>query len=322
MLNKLINFFAPKDEENVSEETAQEKVAPQEDVIPRVETQKEVVPPKEKPKMPTVTDAVTLRNNLVSAIVNKLRPQAFADKVDGSYTLYVSGTNDDLNYQAEVNKPDFKNELLLALENANITAIAHVPWTIKIELPPENATVSEVIAGVHLQYVNKATEPVAAPIHVKAKVSIWHDRGSLVQNAYLLDSAKQKVYNIGRGEFNEETFHENHIAINERESNPAISELNNYVSRTHAKIVFVEGKGFCLQVLPGGSKLASDGRTRIIHGEDSSVEAQNLNVKHQLFDGDIIELGRKVLLKYEISDDDFVENKPQPKQGFEEIDLI
>ncbi|GHT84320.1 hypothetical protein FACS18947_1610 [Bacteroidia bacterium] len=292
MFNKLINFFSPKDEESVPAET------------PQVET-----PPKEKSKTATASNAVTFRNNLVSAIVNKLRPQAFADKVDGSYTLFVAGTDDDLNYQAEVNKPDFKNDLLLALENANITAVAHVPWAIKTKIPPENATgISDVIKGVHLQYINKATEVVPKqPVHTKAKVSIWHDRGSLEQDYYLLDSDKQKSYNIGRGLFNEETFHENHIAINDREGNSDIIDLNAHVSRTHAKIVFVDGKGFCLQVLAGGSKLHSENRTRIVHGEEASVEVQDLKIKHQLYDGDVIELGRNVLLKFEITDEDLSE---------------
>ncbi|GAB6120560.1 FHA domain-containing protein [Dysgonomonas termitidis] len=311
MFNKLINFFAPKDEE-IPKETPQQEV-------PRAERQE-----KKGNNPQTATDTVTFRSNLIEAIVNKLRPQAFADKVDGYYTLYVAGTNDDLNYQAEINKADFLNDLLLALENANITAVANVPWTIKTELPPENAAgISEVMPGIRLQYVNKVAEATPAqPVHTKARVSIWHGRGSLVQNSYQLDSTKQKTYNIGRGEFNEETFHENHIVINDRESNPDKNELNTYVSRMHAKIVFVEGKGFCLQVLPGGSKLASNGRTRIIHGEDSSVEAQNLNVRYQLFNGDIIELGRKVLLKFETADDNMTENRIRPNKGFEEEDLF
>jgi hypothetical protein len=312
MFNKLINFFAPKDEENVPKEMPQQEV-------PKMETE---VKKENKPQM--ATDTVTFRCNLLEAIVNKLRPQAFTDKVDGSYTLYVAGTDDDLNYQAEISKADFLNDLLLALENANITAVANVPWTIKTELPPKNAAgISDVMAGIRLQYVNKTAETaLVQPVHIKARVSIWHGRGSLVQDSYLIDSTKQKTYNIGRGEFDEKTFHENHIAINDRESNQDKNELNTYVSQAHAKIVFVEGSGFCLQVLPGGSKLASDGRTRIIHGEDSSVEVQNLNVRHRLFNGDVIELGRKVWLKFETIDDNITDNKVQPNKGYEEEELF
>jgi hypothetical protein len=254
MLNKLINFFAPK--------------------------------------TVTATDAVTFREDLLSAIVNKLRPQAFTDKIDGSYTLYVAETDDDLNYQAEVNKRDFKNQLLLSLENANITAVANAPWTIKTELPSENATgISEVIKGVHLQYVsNKEKATAVQPVHITAKVSIFHNRGSLIQGG-LLDSAKQKVYNIGR--FDEETLHENHIAIN---------DPINSMSRKHAKIVFEEGK-FWLHVLPSIS------RTMITQKDGSSREA-NLKSRDQLRDGDIIELGDAVSLKFEITDEDLPENKP------------
>ncbi|MDR0834582.1 MAG: FHA domain-containing protein [Candidatus Symbiothrix sp.] len=252
-------------------------------------------------KTTEATDAVTFRNDLLETIVKTLRPQAFADNVDGSYILYVAGTDDDLNYQAEVNKPGFKKDLLLALEHANITVVANVPWTIKTTLPPKEATgSSEVKKGVCLQYVKTEEEVIVpAPVPSKAKVSIWHDKGSLVKESYRLDSSKRKSYNVGRGEFNDKTGLENHIAINDHESNTEKSELNACVSRTHAKIVFEEEKGFCLQVLPGGSKLATGNSTKIRHGEDSIVEAQNLNLNYPLSDGDIIELGRKVLLKFE-----------------------
>ncbi|MDR0836316.1 MAG: hypothetical protein LBN11_07060, partial [Tannerella sp.] len=77
MLNKLINFFSPKTD--------------------------------------AATDAVTFRSDLLEAIVKILRPKAFADKVDGAYILYVAGTSDDLNYQAEVSQSDFLKDLFLTL---------------------------------------------------------------------------------------------------------------------------------------------------------------------------------------------------------------
>ena len=54
--------------------------------------------------------------------------------------------------------------------------------------------------------------------------------------------------------------------------------------------------GFYLQVEYGGSRLSGN-RTRIFRGEEK-IEVENVEVKEPLHNGDLIELGKAVVLKF------------------------
>lgn len=139
-------------------------------------------------------------------------------------------------------------------------------------------------------------------VSCKASISISGDAGSLLQKQYVLSSDEMKekmisVYNIGAGRFPKIPigYRENHIAIDDNPQSP-YAEKNKYVSRMHAHIGFSDTFGFYLQVEKDGTRLMGK-RTRIFRGE-KIIECDNPQVKILLENGDLIELGKAVILKY------------------------
>ena len=135
----------------------------------------------------------------------------------------------------------------------------------------------------------------------KARVMIFDNNGSMLQDAYELSSGDMekeqiKYYNIGRGLSPQMpgtvVQRHNHIAIDDINN----TEVNKYVSRAHARIGFSKNVGFYLQVELGGSRLSGN-RTRILRGE-KKIEVESLAVLEPLQDGDVIELGKSVMLSF------------------------
>ena len=134
----------------------------------------------------------------------------------------------------------------------------------------------------------------------RATISVFGGKGSLLQEQYELSSETlkkehRKFYCIGRGAFPDiegGSYRQNHIAIDDVNN----LESNKYVSRTHARIGYSGNIGFYLQVEYGGSRLSGN-RTRIFRGEEK-IEVENIEVKEPLYDGDLIELGKAVVLKF------------------------
>ena len=151
--------------------------------------------------------------------------------------------------------------------------------------------------SIYLQEQEKGFEK---SIVKKACITVFGGKGSLLQEQYELSSETlkkehRKYYNIGRGEFpNMEigSYRQNHIGIDDKNN----LETNKFVSRAHARIGYSENIGFYLQVEYGGSRLSGN-RTRIFRGEDK-IEVENIEVKEPLHDGDLIELGKAVVLKF------------------------
>lgn len=134
----------------------------------------------------------------------------------------------------------------------------------------------------------------------RANVSVYGNKGSLIQPQYELSSEVLKAehgryFNIGRGEYPDmdgKGYRQNHIAIDDVKN----LESNRFVSRAHARIGFSDKMGFYLQVEYGGSRLSGN-RTRIFRGEEK-IEVENTEVKVPLQNGDLIELGKAVVLKF------------------------
>lgn len=158
-------------------------------------------------------------------------------------------------------------------------------------------SVKDLPFAIWLQELNKGQNQSVAK---KAMVTVVGDRGKLLQEQYELSSEalakqKKKYYNIGRGAcpvLDNGMYRQNDIAIDDVNC----QELNRCVSRAHARIGFSELVGFYLQVEMGGSRL-SGSRTRIFRGEEK-IEVENTQVKEPLQDGDLIELGKAVVLSY------------------------
>jgi len=135
----------------------------------------------------------------------------------------------------------------------------------------------------------------------KAQISIYEGMGKLMQDVYELSNVDlqnrgARFYNIGRGAcvpVSTGGLRKNDIIIDDGDE---FRDNNQYVSRAHARIGYAEGLGFYLQVEQGGRRLSGN-RTRIFRGQ-SKIEMNNLEVLEKLQTGDIIELGKHVLLEY------------------------
>lgn len=145
-------------------------------------------------------------------------------------------------------------------------------------------------------------KPEKIEVHQKASISIFGNSGSLLKDEYILSSDEMReksvpVYNIGAGEFPQVPtgYRQNHIAIDDNPNSPMV-EKNKYVSRKHAHIGFSDEFGFYLQVEIDGTRLMGK-RTRIFRGE-KIIEMDNPQAKEALQDGDLIELGKAVTLRY------------------------
>lgn len=158
-----------------------------------------------------------------------------------------------------------------------------------IQLPALKVYLQEIVPEMVIQHVVK-----------KARVSVYGNKGSLIQSQYelsseVLESEHRSYYNIGRGEFPDmdgKGYRQNHIAIDDVNN----LDTNKFVSRAHARIGFSDKIGFFLQVEYGGSRLSGN-RTRIFRGEEK-IEVENIEVKEPLQMGDLIELGKAVVLKF------------------------
>ena len=176
----------------------------------------------------------------------------------------------------------------------------------KVELrqgKPENekdARTIEVGIGSIAIYLQEQKRGFENNVVKRARISIFGGKGSLLQEHYelsseMLEKEHRKYYNIGRGEYPKMeggSYRQNHIAIDDENN----LETNKYVSRAHARIGYAEIIGFYLQVEFGGSRLSGN-RTRIIRGENK-IEVENVEVKEPLHDGDLIELGKAVVLQF------------------------
>ena len=174
----------------------------------------------------------------------------------------------------------------------------------KVELkqgkPKNDGRKVDIVTDALIIYLQEQTNIIKESVVKKARITISGNRGSLLQEYYelsseVLEKEHRKYYYIGLGEFPkmDSGYRQNHIAIDDVNN----LETNKFVSRAHARIGFSENIGFYLQVEFGGSRLAGK-RTRIFRDEEK-IEVENIEAKEPLHNGDLIELGKAVLLKFE-----------------------
>jgi hypothetical protein len=227
-------------------------------------------------------NAVAGKQKLLDAIC-EFNKQFFG-KTEFTDTVVLWVANSQPAGQSFVREKNFEVELRAALQNKQLTAVSKATFEFKTENPPAELALSAIADGVYIQLVApQKAEKMSKEVFSKAKISISDGKGSLAQSECLLDAAVQQTFNIGRGtDFN------NFVVIDGE------SELNSNVSRQHAKIVFIEDKGFYLQ------SRNTNNRTIINRNSERFADLKDLYTKIQLQDGDEIELGKSVCLKFEI----------------------
>lgn len=194
----------------------------------------------------------------------------------------------------------YRNQMLSALVNERGFKFEKVAFHIGKPAAELHAT---PIRNYEMEYLQvESIDGAPAAVSCKATITIFGNAGSMLQEQYILSSDEMKkkaipVYNIGAGQFpvTPEGYRENHIAIDDNPHSPMV-EKNKYVSRMHAHIGFSENVGFYLQVELDGTRLMGK-RTRIFRGEEK-IECDNPRAKVPLQNGDLIELGKAVVLRF------------------------
>ncbi|MDR0815138.1 MAG: FHA domain-containing protein [Bacteroidales bacterium] len=223
-----------------------------------------------------------LRNAIVAYFRNSFQTEK---EITGTFVVWVRDSQ--ARYQDYVRTDSFKNDLYTELDNRQLNAISKVKIEFKTENPPQEF--EKITNGVYIQFLAKNKKIIENPKDVctKAKITAVKGKGSLIKFEYVLDATVQTEFNIGRGEGGY-----NHIVI--KENDLKNSEINNRVSRQHAKIIFVVGKGFSLQ------SRNETNRTIINRNNRRFDDLTDLNKQVLLQDNDEIELGKSVCLKFEM----------------------
>ena len=255
--------------------------------------QQQQTAPQSAPAGPK-TDEVSapqIRASVIKNVVQMLKPLLGKDDFKG-IAFYV----EQHNYALTLDK-EFEKLLRIQFDDMGFRSLGS--GKIEVFERPSSADAHNVYRDIiFAEIITKESNIHHAPR--KARITVFRGKGSLKQTEYILDTAvdNKKVYCIGRGEISTKggVFRDNDIVINEAEPDPAIANLNNYVSSSHANIEVRDG-GFYLKAMLGG--IANGNATKYIRdGKVFKLETDSMS--YPLRDGDLIELGRSVLLKFEI----------------------
>lgn len=239
------------------------------------------------------------KEELVRALCELLAEYADDVLSCGNKKMSIWLDTDHLNFKT-YDTLAFRQQLQGALLNELDVAILSVGFS--MGKPPEELHCTPVGKSGKVFVQITDIEPVQAIVTRTAIVSVFGNSGSLLKDKYVLSSDEMKekmipAYNIGAGEFPQipSGYRQNHIAIDDSPNSPMV-EKNKFVSRMHAHIGYSEKYGFFLQVERDGTRLMGK-RTRIFRGEQK-IELDNPLVKEPLQSGDLIELGKAVVLRY------------------------
>ncbi len=251
---------------------------------------KRVSPQEENPETPA-DNAFRLRTELIESIIKALKPIRYSQRKIHSLILHIYDCENALAFNAIAHSPEFENALRLELDNSGIAEAVNAQWSCSSAPPPPYS--SRIGTGLFLdaRYINESSGK---------RARITAVRGELLNEPVILEPTDEEQFNIGRGEFprlDTGIFHRNQIILTESDE-PTEDSLNKYVSRAHAAILFYPAKGFALKVYPGGCFL-TDNRTRILR-EDTVIDVTNTALKYPLKHKDQLELGKNVVLLFEI----------------------
>ncbi|MBP1617261.1 MAG: hypothetical protein H6Q14_1088 [Bacteroidetes bacterium] len=241
---------------------------------------------------------IDVQANLLNAIAGYFKP--YYGKQEFKETIVIWVANEQQLLQAEVREKEFEEALRREFQNRQLEALVDAAILFETQTPPQNGAWTEVTKGVFIEI--RPLEVRTIQTATKAQISLVGGTGSLFKETVLLDSTEQRIYNIGRCEIvRDNGIHINHIAIRDNDNEQASN--NNCVSRKHARIVFKEGAGFCLQALTGGCRPLGGGSTKVFRNEIEVSELRDISMLFPMRDGDLIELGKAVLLKFETKEE-------------------
>jgi hypothetical protein len=258
-----------------------------------------------KPKEVVQTDnTVDFREKIISPTVDYFKTFYGKDAFSAMIVIWVT----EQRYQTEVRSKEFENALRLAFDNAGLKAVGKATMLFETKKPPENNNFHKALDGLLIEIRN--VSPTQTVANAKVRISSVQGMGTLMQREYVLDTIKKAVFHIGRGEISNKyaTYRTNDIVIKADETDPDQKAKNENVSSAHADIIF-RNNAFYLKAMQGGCRPEGGSATKIVRDEGIPEELCSTNTFYPLQDGDLLELGKSVLLRFEIVKDEEPEIK-------------
>lgn len=247
----------------------------------------------------SVSDVGTLLESVRELIIDSIVP--FTGKDD--YSALTIWVNDQLYHI--ISREDFITNLRASFDSMHLSSLGSGEIKVKQGIPSPSDGASPIIkkglipAGkLWYRLIEKGKEEVKL---CKASLSIYQGLGSCKEKEYILSSDDKSVYRIGRGVVSRKpgsTYRINDIIIEENNPDQNIQKLNNFVSSSQANI-YLEKGGFYLKAMPSGCRTSNGSPTKIIRDQEP-IELRDSASAYRLKDGDIIELGKSVLLIFKI----------------------
>ena len=255
--------------------------------------------------------AIDKRAFVINELLKKFRNSTGTDTklMENLAIIVIRNEEDDDMAKYDWIGKRFEDDLRRELTNAFLDKIGSK--SIQVVLKPKSETegcLSLIDNQVYYKWgkTDQADEdsPQETPyVRVLATISIIDGTGSMVKPTYTLDSDIKKVYHIGRGVTSRKDgkYRINDIVIKDKEADEELLQCNAHVSSTHADIVFKNNK-FYIKAAIGGCRAIGGSPTKLVRDE-KATELRDTNLLYPLEDGDIIELGKNVLLVYSFTDD-------------------
>lgn len=254
------------------------------------------------------TTAIDKRAFMVNSFIKEFRNSTGTDSrlMENLLIQVVKNEDDDDMARYDWIGKRFEDDLKRELANAFLDNIGRE--SLEIVLCPKSDTTESIALIDNYVYYKWIKHPADTEIGSQsilyerglASISIIDDTGSLANEHYILDSDKKNVFHIGRGSSSRKggKFRVNDIIIKENEADPDLMECNSHVSSAHADIIYKNNR-FYLKASHGGCRATGGSPTKLVRNEIAS-ELRDMSLMYPLEDGDIIELGKKLLLIFSI----------------------
>ena len=255
--------------------------------------------------------AIDKRAFVIKELLKKFRSSTGTDTklMENLVIIVIRNEEDDDMAKYDWIGKRFEDDLKRELTNAFLEKIGSK--SLQIILKPKSETedcISLIDNQVYYKWGKADTSvddnPKEIPYErVVASVSIIEGTGSMMKPSYILDSDRKKIFHIGRGVTSRKggKYRVNDIVIKDKESDQYLLGYNSYVSSAHADIVFKNNK-FYIKAAIGGCRAIGGSPTKLVR-DDKATELRDTSLLYPLKDGDIIELGKNVLLLYSLIDD-------------------
>ena len=219
------------------------------------------------------------------------------DKFKG-ITIYVSNPL----LKLHIDNDEFKKQLSVELDNNELNSLFDSEdYSIVISTDTTPADAIIVMPGLAIVLTKRGGKkdeggdgkPQSTG---KIKISIFEGQGSLKNTEYELDSSVKEIFHIGwsRSVRAKGPIRINDVVIKDDETDAELKKLNSKVSRSHADIVWRDGR-FFLKAMPSGCRPEGGAATKVFRDE-KEIELLSSSMLFPLCDGDLIGLGREAVI--------------------------